>query len=134
MFLNPLYESYLHYHDPFFNQNIPKDGINMFDECTYHIFNIQTLNPIFNIQALNHKYEVLYPIDSFNVRCKTHLVGWNILEDIDHSFWVLIGHFSSPYAFVGWHVSVLSFRKVFLVMSPSCKTLDAFLYDKCHPN
>jgi hypothetical protein len=68
MFLNPLYESSLHYHDPFSDQKIPKDGINMFDECIDHIFDIQTLNPIFDIQALNHKSEVLYPIDTFNVK------------------------------------------------------------------
>jgi hypothetical protein len=108
MFLNPLYESSLHYDDPICDEKIPKDDINMFDECLDHIF---------DIQILNHKYEVLDPIDTFNVRCKTHLVGWHILEDGDHFFWVLIGHFLSPYVSVGWHVGKISFRKVFLVMS-----------------
>ena len=107
MFLKTLYESSLHYHDPFSDKKIPKDGIKIFDECIDHIFGIQTLNIIFYIQALNHKYEVLDPIDTFNVRCKTHLVGWYVLEDGDHFFWVLIGHFSLPYAFVSWHVVVL---------------------------
>jgi hypothetical protein len=124
MFLNPLYESSLHYDDPISDRKIPKDDINMFDECIDHIFDIQTLNP---------KPEVLDPIDTFNVRCKTHLVGWHILKDGDHFFWVLISPFSSPYASVGWHVSKFSLCKVFQVMKSACKTNDAYLYAKCHP-
>jgi hypothetical protein len=58
-FLNPLYESSLHYDDPIYDRKIPKDDINMFDECIDHIFDIQTLNL---------KPEVLDPIDAFNVR------------------------------------------------------------------
>jgi len=59
IFLNPLYESSLHYDDPISDMKIPKDDINMFDECIYHIFDIQTLNL---------KHRVLDPIDDFNVR------------------------------------------------------------------
>jgi hypothetical protein len=94
MFLNPLYSS-LHYDDPISDRKIATDGIMMFDE---------SIDPIFDIQTLNLKPEIFNPIDAFSVRCKAHLVGWHVLKDGNHFFWVLIGHFPSPYASVGWHV------------------------------
>jgi hypothetical protein len=92
----------------------------MFNECTDPIFDFQTLNP---------KPEFLDPINAF----KCHFVGWNVLEDGEHLFWVLIGHFSSPYASICWHVGNISLRKVFQVVKSACKTNDAYLYAKCHP-
>jgi hypothetical protein len=122
-FSNPLYAS-LEYYDLILNEKITSDNIRLCDE---------PINHIFNIQAFNHKSEVLDLINTFNFRCKTHLVGWNVLKHGDHFFWALVGLFPQPYAFVGWHVSVFSLHKVFQVVKYACKTNDAYLYAKCHP-
>jgi hypothetical protein len=69
IFLNPLYSS-LHYDDPISDRKIATYGIIMFGE---------SIDPIFHIQTLNLKIEILNPIDAFNIRCKTDLVGWQVL-------------------------------------------------------
>ena len=116
MFLNPYYESPLHYDDPVPERNILKYDINLFDKCIYHLFDIQTLNP---------KPDVLDSIDTFSIKCKFSHVGWQVLEVGNRFFWVLISHFSSAYTSVGWYVGNSSVHKVFKVVIPTCKIDDA---------
>jgi hypothetical protein len=118
-FLNPLYESYLYYDDPIYDRKIPKDDINIFDEFIDHIFDIQTLNL---------KPQVLDPIDDFNVRCKSHLVGWQVLQDGNQFFWILIGPLHAMYALIGQHSSPNSLQTI----NPTWGFKDAFLYAKFH--
>jgi len=91
MFLNPLYHS-LHYDDPISDRKITTYNIMVFDE---------PINPIFDIPTLNLKPEIFNSIDTFSVRCKTHLVGWHVLKDGNLFFWVLICHSPSPYTSIG---------------------------------
>jgi hypothetical protein len=64
IFLNPLYESSLHYDDPIFYRKIATNDTIMFDE---------SIDPIPHIQTLNLKPKIFNPIDSFSVICKAHL-------------------------------------------------------------
>jgi hypothetical protein len=123
MFLNPLYSS-LHCDDPIHNVKIARYSIKMFDE---------SVDPIFDIQTLNLKTDVLDSIDVFSIRCKANLFGWKVLRDCNQFFWVLIGPFPSPYAFLGWKFSDLFLHNVFQVINLACKENNAFLYSNCHP-
>jgi hypothetical protein len=123
MILNNLYYP-LHYDDPIPGGEIATTCITMFDE---------SIDPTFDIQTLNLKPEIFNLINAFKVRYNDHLVGWHVLHDDNHLFWVLIGLLPLLYASFGWHVGNFFVRKVFQVMIPACKVNNVFLYAKCYP-
>jgi hypothetical protein len=56
------------------------------------------INPILDIETSNHHYNVIDAHVS-NVKHKSHLVGWKVVQDGDHLFWILIGPLPLPHAF-----------------------------------
>jgi hypothetical protein len=113
--IHPLFSPLVH-GSSFLDQGIVNDDLMMLKE---------PINSILNIETSNHH--------SSNVKPKSHLVGWQVLQDGDHFFWIMIGPLPLPHAFVGWQGDQHSLCIVFQCMNHPSKIDDAFLYEKCHP-
>jgi hypothetical protein len=88
---------------------------------------------IIDIEIPNHHSNALDHTHVSDIKPKYHLVGWQVLQDDDHIFWILIGPSPLPHASVGWKGDQNSSCIVLQVKTHPYKIDDAFLYAKCQP-
>jgi len=119
MHLNPLFSPSEH-GNSFPDQDIVDDALLMLEDF------------IIDIETFNHHYNIIEAHVS-NFKPKSHLVGWQVLQDGDHLFWILTGPLPLPHAFVGWQGDQHSSSIVFQFINHPYKIDDAFIYAKCHP-
>jgi hypothetical protein len=124
MHLNPLFSPSVH-GISFPDQEIVNDDLIMLEEPINSILNIKTSNHHSNI-IMDHAHV-------FNIKPKSRLVGWQVLQDGNHFFWILIGSLPLLHALVGWQGDQYALCIIFQFMNHTSKIDDAFLYAKCHP-
>jgi hypothetical protein len=117
MHLNPLFSPLVH-GISFPYQEIVNDDLIMLKETINSILNIKTFNRHSNVS---------------NIKPKSRLVGWQVLQDGNHFLWILIVPLLLPHVFVGWQDDRHSLYIIFQFINHPSKIDDAFLYEKCHP-
>jgi hypothetical protein len=60
------------------------------------------IKSILFINTSNHHSNVIDHAHVSNIKPKSHLVGWQVLQDGNHFAWILIGPLPLLHAFVGW--------------------------------
>jgi hypothetical protein len=123
MHLNPLFSPSLH-GISFPNQEIVNDDLIMLKE---------PINSTLFIKTSNHHSNVMDHAHVFNIKPKSCLVGWHILQDGNHFFWVLIGSLPLLHALGGWQHDQYALCIVFQFMNHTSKIDYAFFYAKYNP-
>ena len=80
MHLNPLLSPSVH-GSPFPDQEIVNDDLIILEE---------PIKSILYIKTSNHHSNDIYHAHVFNIKPKPRLVGWQVLQDGNHFFWILI--------------------------------------------
>ena len=123
MHLNPLFYHSVH-GSSFLDQEIVNDDLIMLKD---------PINSTLFIKTSNHHSNVMDHAHVVNIKLKSHLVGWHVLQDGNHFFWVLIGSLPLLHALVGWQCDQCALCIIFQFMNHTSKIDDAFLYVKYHP-
>jgi hypothetical protein len=123
MHLNPLFSPSVH-DSSFPYQEIINDDLIMLKE---------PINSILNIETSNHQYNDIDHAHVSNIKLKSRLVGWQVLQDGNHFLWILISPLPLLHAFVGWQGDRHSLCIIFQFINHPSKIDDAFVYAKCHP-
>jgi hypothetical protein len=123
MHLNPLFSPSVH-GSSFPDQEIVNDDLIMLKD---------PINSIIFIKTPNHHSNVIDHAHVSNIKLKSHLVGWQVLQDGNHFFCILMGPLPLLHAFVGWQGDRHSLCIIFQFINHPSKIDDAFLYEKCHP-
>jgi hypothetical protein len=123
MHLNPLFSPSVH-GSSFPDQEIVNDDLIMLKE---------PINSILFIKTSNHHSNVIDHAHVSNIKQKSRLVGWQVLQDGNHFFWILMGPLPLLHAFVGWQGDRHSLCIIFQFINHPSKIDDTFLYEKCHP-
>jgi len=123
MHLNALFSPLVH-GSSFPSQEIVNDDLRMIKD---------PINTILFIKISNHHSNVIDHAHVSNIKVKSHIVGWQVLQVGNLFFWILIGSLPLLHAFVAWHVDRHSLCIIFQFINHPSKIDDAFLYAKCHP-
>jgi hypothetical protein len=123
MHFNPLFSPSVH-GSFFHNQEILNDDL---------IILKYPINSILNIKISNHHSNIINHAHVSNIKSNSRLVGWQIVQDGNHFFWILTGTLPLLHVVVGWKGDQYALCIVSQFMNHTYKIDDAFLYAKCHP-